>query len=73
MSITIIPHAVDCLNFIVFTLTYISKLGIRFVMIQFKILALFNPYNAELILYKSCRPKGFNLFEIILNVLVSSF
>ena len=32
-----------------------------------------NPYNAELILYKSWRSKGFNQFEIIENVLVSSF
>ena len=30
-----------------------------------------NPYSAELILYKSWRPKGFNEFEIIMNVLVS--
>ena len=33
----------------------------------------FNPDRAELILYKSWTPKGFNLFEIPINVLVSSF
>ena len=32
-----------------------------------------NPYNAELILYKSCGPKGLFQFEIIINDLVSSF
>ena len=32
-----------------------------------------NPYNAELILHKSWRPKGFNKFKIIINVLVISF
>ena len=34
---------------------------------------IFKPYNAELILYKLWRPKRFNQFEIIINVLVSSF
>ena len=32
----------------------------------------FNPYNAELILYKPWRLKGFSKFEIIINILVSS-
>ena len=30
-----------------------------------------NPYNAELFLYNSWRPKGFFTFEIIINVLVN--
>ena len=34
---------------------------------------LFNHYSAEIILYKSWRPKGLFKFEIIINVLVSSF
>ena len=33
----------------------------------------FNPYNAEIFLYKLWRPKDFFQFEIIINVLVSSF
>ena len=37
-------------------------------------LTLINPYNAELFLkFKPWRPKGFFQFEIIINVLVSSF
>ena len=32
-----------------------------------------NPWSVELILHKSWRPKGFNQFEIIMNVLVSFF
>ena len=38
-----------------------------------KVFQRFDPYNAELILYKSWRPKGLFQFEIIINVLVSSF
>ena len=34
---------------------------------------MFNPYNAELILFKALKPKGFSQFESIINVLVSSF
>ena len=34
---------------------------------------MFTPYNAELILYKSWRPKGYFQFDIIIDVLVSSF
>ena len=34
---------------------------------------LIDPYNAEIILSKSWKPKGFNQFESIINVLVSSF
>ena len=33
----------------------------------------FSPYNAELFLYKPWRPKGYFQFEIVINVLVSSF
>ena len=33
----------------------------------------FNIYNAKIFLYKPWRPKGFLQFEIIINVLVSSF
>ena len=33
----------------------------------------FNPYNADIFLYKPWRPKGFVQFQIIINVLVSSF
>ena len=32
-----------------------------------------NPYNTELILYKSWKPKGSNQFKSIINVLVSFF
>ena len=32
----------------------------------------FNPYSAELFVYKPWRPKGFFQFENIINVLVSS-
>ena len=32
-----------------------------------------NPYSAEIFLCKPWRPKGFFQFEIIINVLVSSF
>ena len=32
-----------------------------------------NPLNAEYFLYKPWRPKGFIQFEIIINVLVTSF
>ena len=32
-----------------------------------------NLYNAQIFLYKSWRPKGFFHFDIIINVLVSSF
>ena len=32
-----------------------------------------NPYNAKICLYHPWRPKGFDHFEIIINVLVSSF
>ena len=34
---------------------------------------IFNPYNAEIFLYKQWRPKGFFQFEFIISVLVSSF
>ena len=34
---------------------------------------LVNPYNAELFLFEPWRLKGFFQFEIIMNVLVSSF
>ena len=33
----------------------------------------FNPYIAELFLYKPWIPNGYYQFEIIINVLVSSF
>ena len=33
----------------------------------------FNPHNAGLISCESWKPKGFNQFESIINVLVSSF
>ena len=33
----------------------------------------FNPYNADLIVFKPWIPKGFFQFEIIINVFVSSF
>ena len=33
----------------------------------------FNPYTAEILSYKSWRPKGVFQFEIIINVLVISF
>ena len=33
----------------------------------------FNPFDAEIPLCKPWRPKGFFQFEIIINVLVSSF
>ena len=32
-----------------------------------------SPHNAEFIMYKLWRPKGFERFKIIINVLVSSF
>ena len=32
-----------------------------------------NPYNAEIFLYKPWRPKDFFQFEIIVNVLLTSF
>ena len=32
-----------------------------------------NPYNAEKIMFKSWKPKGFNQIESIINVWVSSF
>ena len=32
-----------------------------------------NPYNAEIFVYKPWRPKGLFQFEIIINILVSSF
>ena len=34
---------------------------------------LFNSYSADIFLFKSWRPKGVFQFEIIINVLVSSF
>ena len=36
-------------------------------------LSLFNPYNADIFLYKAWRPKDFFQFEIIINVLASQF
>ena len=35
--------------------------------------AIFNPYSAEIFLYKPLRPKGFFQFEIIINVSVGPF
>ena len=31
------------------------------------------PYNAEILLYKPWGPKGYFLFEIIINILVNAF
>ena len=33
----------------------------------------FNPYNAEIFVYKPWRPKGFLQLEVNINILVSSF
>ena len=39
--------------------------------ITFRPERLLDPYNAEIFMYKPWRSKGFSIFEIIINVLVS--